>query len=35
MTAEPVHHWPVPPQDGYTVDDLLTLPGDLAAVDAF
>ncbi|GGP60681.1 Uma2 family endonuclease [Streptomyces abikoensis] len=26
MTAEPVHHWPVPPQDGYTVDDLLTLP---------
>lgn len=26
MTAEPMHHWPVPPQDGYTVDDLLTLP---------
>ncbi|MFK0255897.1 Uma2 family endonuclease [Streptomyces sp. NPDC090445] len=30
MTAEPVHHvhhpWPVPPQDGYTVDDLFTLP---------
>ncbi|MCA6092462.1 Uma2 family endonuclease [Streptomyces sp. SCA3-4] len=26
MTAEPVHHWPVPPQDGYTVNDLLTLP---------
>ncbi|WP_058045857.1 Uma2 family endonuclease [Streptomyces roseifaciens] len=26
MTAEPAHHWPVPPQDGYTVDDLLTLP---------
>ncbi|OWA14688.1 hypothetical protein B9W68_11140 [Streptomyces sp. CS227] len=27
MTAESVqHHWPVPPQDGYTVDDLLTLP---------
>ncbi|MEV7870945.1 Uma2 family endonuclease [Streptomyces sp. NPDC088124] len=30
MTAEPVkaaHQWPVPPQDGYTVDDLFTLPG--------
>ncbi|MGV9313350.1 Uma2 family endonuclease [Streptomyces sp. NPDC003691] len=27
MTAEPVQHWPVPPLDGYTVDDLLTLPG--------
>ncbi|GHF47577.1 hypothetical protein GCM10010218_31220 [Streptomyces mashuensis] len=26
MTAEPAHAWPVPPQDGYTVDDLLTLP---------
>jgi len=29
MTAEPVEHrvqWPVPPQDGYTVDDLFTLP---------
>ncbi|QDY77170.1 Uma2 family endonuclease [Streptomyces qinzhouensis] len=26
MTAEPVQHWPVPPLDGYTVDDLLTLP---------
>ncbi|AJT64967.1 Uma2 family endonuclease [Streptomyces chattanoogensis] len=26
MTAEIAHHWPVPPQDGYTVDDLLTLP---------
>lgn len=26
MTAETEHHWPVPPQDGYTVDDLLTLP---------
>ncbi|MEU9112588.1 Uma2 family endonuclease [Streptomyces sp. NPDC048483] len=26
MTAETAHHWPVPPQDGYTVDDLLTLP---------
>ncbi|TQK98493.1 Uma2 family endonuclease [Streptomyces puniciscabiei] len=29
MTAESVehrHHWPVPPQDGYTVDDLFTLP---------
>ncbi|MEU3458661.1 Uma2 family endonuclease [Streptomyces sp. NPDC006733] len=26
MTAESVHRWPVPPQDGYTVDDLLTLP---------
>ncbi|GGJ93406.1 hypothetical protein GCM10011583_26070 [Streptomyces camponoticapitis] len=29
MTAEPLRttSWPVPPQDGYTVDDLLTLPG--------
>lgn len=27
MTAEAVHHWPVPPPNGYTVDDLLTLPG--------
>ncbi|MFC8079180.1 Uma2 family endonuclease [Streptomyces sp. NPDC057307] len=30
MTAEPLHtttSWPVPPKDGYTVDDLLTLPG--------
>ncbi|MFD3486779.1 Uma2 family endonuclease [Streptomyces sp. NPDC058665] len=29
MTAEPLPTtlWPVPPQDGYTVDDLLTLPG--------
>lgn len=28
MTAElPTTSWPVPPQDGYTVDDLLTLPG--------
>ncbi|MGW7416707.1 Uma2 family endonuclease [Streptomyces sp. NPDC054863] len=31
MTAEPIAesgcHWPVPPQDGYTVDDLFTLPG--------
>ncbi|MEW1547442.1 Uma2 family endonuclease [Streptomyces tsukubensis] len=27
MTAEPVQHWPMPPLDGYTVDDLLTLPG--------
>lgn len=31
MTAEPVkaaaNQWPVPPQDGYTVDDLFTLPG--------
>ncbi|MFD4765058.1 Uma2 family endonuclease [Streptomyces niveus] len=29
MTAEPVkaeHRWPVPPQDGYTVEDLFTLP---------
>ncbi|MFF7898167.1 Uma2 family endonuclease [Streptomyces sp. NPDC088817] len=29
MTAEPVEHrvqWPVPPLDGYTVDDLFTLP---------
>ncbi|MFC0600127.1 Uma2 family endonuclease [Streptomyces palmae] len=28
MTAEPLptSSWPVPPQDGYTVDDLLTLP---------
>lgn len=28
MTAEPVpaSSWPVPPQDGYTVDDLLALP---------
>ncbi|MDQ0991390.1 Uma2 family endonuclease [Streptomyces sp. V3I7] len=29
MTAESVehgHHWPVPPLDGYTVDDLFTLP---------
>ncbi|MFD3734635.1 Uma2 family endonuclease [Streptomyces sp. NPDC058632] len=29
MTAESVehrHHWPVPPVDGYTVDDLFTLP---------
>ncbi|MYV57422.1 MULTISPECIES: Uma2 family endonuclease [unclassified Streptomyces] len=29
MTAEPVkvaHQWPLPPQDGYTVDDLFTLP---------
>lgn len=29
MTAEPFkaeHRWPVPPQDGYTVDDLFTLP---------
>lgn len=29
MTAESVQHrvqWPVPPQDGYTVDDLFTLP---------
>ncbi|QLE73547.1 Uma2 family endonuclease [Streptomyces rectiverticillatus] len=26
MTAEPAHVWPVPPQDGYTVNDLLTLP---------
>jgi Uma2 family endonuclease len=28
--AKPVEHhaqWPVPPQDGYTVDDLFTLPG--------
>lgn len=31
MTAEPLaghsFRWPVPPQDGYTVDDLFTLPG--------
>ncbi|MET8680863.1 Uma2 family endonuclease [Streptomyces sp. NPDC004647] len=35
MTAEPLPksappdppHWPVPPQDGYTVDDLFNLPG--------
>lgn len=28
MTAEPLHttSWPVPPLDGYTVDDLFTLP---------
>ena len=29
MTAEPAEHhvqWPVPPLDGYTVDDLFTLP---------
>ncbi|MBU3868489.1 Uma2 family endonuclease [Streptomyces sp. 4503] len=28
MTAEPLHttSWPVPPLDGYTVDDLLSLP---------
>jgi Uma2 family endonuclease len=29
MIAEPVEHrvqWPVPPQDGYTVDDLSSLP---------
>ena len=29
MTAEPLHHsssWPVPPEDGYTVDDLFDLP---------
>ncbi|MFB7085460.1 Uma2 family endonuclease [Streptomyces sp. NPDC056296] len=30
MTAESAehrrHHWPVPPMDGYTVDDLFTLP---------
>ncbi|TQK52403.1 Uma2 family endonuclease [Streptomyces sp. SLBN-118] len=26
MTAEIAHPWPVPPQDGYTVDDLLTMP---------
>ncbi|MEU0838294.1 Uma2 family endonuclease [Streptomyces sp. NPDC005962] len=28
MTAEPLHTtpWPVPPPDGYTVDDLLSLP---------
>ncbi|MEV0096488.1 Uma2 family endonuclease [Streptomyces sp. NPDC050738] len=28
MTADSVeqYHWPVPPQDGYTVDDLFTLP---------
>lgn len=29
MTAEPLRttSWPVPPRDGYTVDDLETLPG--------
>ncbi|WP_344054246.1 Uma2 family endonuclease [Streptomyces thermoalcalitolerans] len=27
MTAEPGCRWPVPPRDGYTVDDLFTLPG--------
>ncbi len=27
MTAEPLHSWPVPPPDGYTVDDLFDLPG--------
>ncbi|MFF3685591.1 Uma2 family endonuclease [Streptomyces sp. NPDC002187] len=26
MSAEMPHHWPVPPREGYTVDDLLTLP---------
>ncbi|MGW3570547.1 Uma2 family endonuclease [Streptomyces sp. NPDC000941] len=26
MTAEPLHTWPVPPPDGYTVDDLFNLP---------
>lgn len=29
MTAESIEHrppWPVPPKDGYTVDDLFTLP---------
>lgn len=26
-TAEPGCRWPVPPRDGYTVDDLFTLPG--------
>jgi Uma2 family endonuclease len=26
MIAEVTNTWPVPPQDGYTVDDLLTLP---------
>ncbi|MGP9020382.1 Uma2 family endonuclease [Streptomyces sp. BR1] len=26
MTAEPAHDWSRPPLDGYTVDDLLTLP---------
>lgn len=29
MASESVEHrvqWPVPPQDGYTVDDLFTLP---------
>lgn len=25
-TSEHGHHWPMPPQDGYTVDDLFTLP---------
>ncbi|CAM5587719.1 hypothetical protein GCM10010329_47640 [Streptomyces spiroverticillatus] len=29
MTAESGCRWPVPPQDGYTVDDLFTLPEDL------
>ncbi|MFE0421636.1 Uma2 family endonuclease [Streptomyces sp. NPDC058953] len=27
MTAESGQSWPMPPPDGYTVDDLLTLPG--------
>ncbi|HWM40725.1 MAG TPA: Uma2 family endonuclease, partial [Streptomyces sp.] len=30
MTAEPVpsaSSWPVPPREGYTVDDLFNLPG--------
>ncbi len=30
MTAEPVpasSSWPVPPRQGYTVDDLFNLPG--------
>ncbi|WP_052864916.1 MULTISPECIES: Uma2 family endonuclease [Streptomyces] len=26
MTAEPQHTWPVPPPNGYTVDDLFALP---------
>ncbi|MFD7232393.1 Uma2 family endonuclease [Streptomyces sp. NPDC059881] len=26
MSAEISHQWPVPPREGYTVDDLLTLP---------
>lgn len=26
MSAEISHHWPVPPREGYTVEDLLTLP---------